>query len=395
MQRRTYGKSYKPGRARRKDINGFQKKSIFYRKSKSGQSRGLSFLPNKLIHPKFTGKKASSRRIISKNMFQSRKGSKNKRKKWINEGRYTQRRVNERRTRKNQRHGGKRNQLGYYKSNYRRRSTKGNDKNERKKYSWYIKGEKIKFKNWKDQGKSVRDTLNKLKTNNQENRIEMTYSKTSKLFYCIQMNIFLTKEQLAKYDIEEHKRTMQQQGARKANYQYIRKDQDLLYYDEKQEAWYSTKEDKYIKVKEMTYVPENVSKEIHSYYNNEVAKIIREKREEREKRKKEEKEKNDKPKKDKKDKPKVTTKKVLTEDQMKKIKEEIRKEYEHISNEKIKEVTAEHKEKIEKMENNIIDILKVLKEKEETINRVAESVKNLINNVQNITNKNRNIQHTK
>ena len=133
---------------------------------------------------------------------------------------------------------------------------KEKDKKERKMYSWYIKGEKIKFKNWKEQGKTVRDTLNKLKTSKQEDRIEITYSKTSKLFYCIQKNIFLTKEQLANYDIEEHKKIIKQQGARKANYQYIRKDQDLLYYDEKKAAWYSTKEDKYIKVKEMTYVLE-------------------------------------------------------------------------------------------------------------------------------------------
>ena len=126
-------------------------------------------------------------------------------------------------------------------------------------------------------------------------KVEFTYNRRTKLFYNIQNNTFISKRQLKKYNIKDHmKKLEEEEKYRKANYHYLKKDTELLIWNDEKNGWFSVRENQIIKIEEMDYVKNDVSKKTYSYYNNVVAKKVQERRE---KRKKEE-EKNEEPQKE-------------------------------------------------------------------------------------------------
>ncbi len=156
------------------------------------------------------------------------------------------------------------------------------ERKQKKNYSWYRKDKEVKFKERKEQNENIKKILNDLMTNQSETpKVEFTYNHKTHLFYNVQFNNFISKKELEKYNKKEHLQKVQQEGYRKANYHFLKKDTDLLIWNEQQNAWYSVREDEIIKISEMNYVKKKAPKKMYDYFNQTVAKKIEDRRKKR------------------------------------------------------------------------------------------------------------------
>ncbi len=123
-------------------------------------------------------------------------------------------------------------------------------------WSWYVKGQK--GAKGPKAIKNIKERLYKL-GNEQEQKIFFTYSKTTQLLYCIQSNKFFTKKEMENYEEERTRNTIKNKGYTKANFRYLRIDQDLLEFRNGKKL-YSVREDREMTINEMNNVKENISR---------------------------------------------------------------------------------------------------------------------------------------